>query len=64
MWLQLSLTRAGEAAFSVDWSERAEQLTLFLQAAVLESPLLAKTLGQMWRGQLRVLALWCVYLSC
>ena len=64
MWLQLSLTRTGERTVSVDSSERAEQFVLFLQAAVLESPLLAKTLGQMRRGQLRVLALWWAYLSC
>ena len=64
MWFQLLLTRAGQAAVSVDWSERAEKFTLFLQAAVLESPLLAKTLEQMRRGQLRVLALWWVYLRC
>ena len=64
VWLQLLLTRAGEAAVSVDWSERAEQFTLFLKAAVLESPLLAKTLEQVRRGQLCVLALWWAYLSC
>ena len=64
VWLQLLLTRAGELPVSVDWSEHAEQFMRFLQAAVLESPLLAKTVGRMRRSQLRVLALWWAYLSC
>ena len=64
VWLLLLLTRTGEVAASVDWSERAEQFTLFLQAAALKSLLLAETLRQMRRGQLLVLALWWAYLSC
>ena len=43
--------------------ERAEQFTLFLQTAALESPLLAATQRQMRRGQFRVLALWWAYLA-
>ena len=58
MWLQLLLTREGKAAIPVDWSERAELRTLFLQAAALESPPLREALGQARRGQLRVLPLW------
>ena len=58
VWLLLLLTRTGEVFASVDWSERAEQFTLFLQAAALKSLLLAETLRQMRRGQLLVLALW------
>ena len=58
----LLLTRTGEVAASVDWSERAEQFTPFLQATVLQSPMLATTLKQMRRGQLCVLALWWTYL--
>ena len=54
MWLQLLLTRTGEAIVSVDWSERAEQFTSFLQAMVLQSLLLAGTFKQMRCGQLRV----------
>ena len=64
VWLQLLLTRTGKVAVPVDWSERAEQFILFFQAAVLESPPLATALGQMRRGQLRVLALWWAYLNC
>ena len=64
VWLQLLLTRTGDAIVSVDWSERAEQFTSFLQATVLQSLLLAATLKQMRRGQLRVVALWWTYLSC
>ena len=64
VWLQLLLTRNGEAASSVDWSERAEQFALFLQAAALKSLLPAETLRHVRRGQLRVLALWWAYLSC
>ena len=56
MWLQLLLTCTGEVIVSVDWSERAEHFTSFLQATVLQSLLLAGTLMQMRRGQLRVLA--------
>ena len=62
MWLQLLLTRHGEAAVALDWGEHVEQFTLFRQAAALESPLLAETLAQMRRGQLRVLALWWAHL--
>ena len=63
VWLQLLLTRTGDTIVSVDWSERAEQFTSFLQTTVLQSLLLAATLKQMKRGQLRVLALWWAYLS-
>ena len=63
VWLQLLLTRTGVSIVSVDWSERAEQFTSFLQATVLQSLLLAETFKQMKRGQLRVLALWWTYLS-
>ena len=58
VWLQLLLTRERKGVISVDWSERAEQIALFLQAAALESPPLAEALGHSRRGELRVLALW------
>ena len=64
VWLNLLLTPTGDRIVSVDWSERAEEFTSFLQATVLQSLLLAGTLKQMKRGQLRVLALWWSYMKC
>ena len=61
--LQLLLARTGDAIASVGWSERAEQFTSSPQATVLQSLLLAATLKQMRRGQLRVLALLMTCLS-
>ena len=58
VWLRLLLTCERTAATPVDWSERAEQFALFLQASALESPPLAEALGQLRRGQLCMPALW------
>ena len=63
VWLQLLLTRTGDAIASVDWSEHAEQFASFLQSTMLHSLSLAATLKQMRRGQLRVRALLWTYLS-
>ena len=48
--LHLLLTPDKKIAVSVDWSERAEQFTLFLHAVALEGLMLTEILRHMRRG--------------
>jgi len=63
IWPNWLIARTGKYAVSMDWTERAEQFVAFLQTAALQSLPIAETLRHIRHGQLRVLALWWMYLD-
>ena len=64
MWLHLLQTLPNGNVTSVNWTEVAEQFTLWLQQGVQRSQILAAALENLRRGHVVSLVAWWAYVTC